>query len=47
VLQFESSRTLDDHEDYSRPIGGVGASFFLPSFLPFFLPFLHVLEAAR
>ncbi|KAJ7628009.1 hypothetical protein DFH06DRAFT_1480724 [Mycena polygramma] len=22
VMQFESSRTLDDHEDYSRPIGG-------------------------
>ncbi|KAJ7503745.1 hypothetical protein B0H11DRAFT_1906158 [Mycena galericulata] len=22
VLQFQSSRTLDDHEDYSRPIGG-------------------------
>ncbi|KAJ7506087.1 hypothetical protein B0H11DRAFT_1974758, partial [Mycena galericulata] len=24
VLQFQSSRTLDDHEDYSRPIGGGG-----------------------
>ncbi|KAK6988600.1 hypothetical protein R3P38DRAFT_3094933 [Favolaschia claudopus] len=22
VFQYESSRTLDDHEDYSRPIGG-------------------------
>ncbi|KAJ7722399.1 hypothetical protein B0H16DRAFT_1600578 [Mycena metata] len=22
VMQFESSRTLDDHEDYTRPIGG-------------------------
>ncbi|KAJ6481494.1 hypothetical protein C8R47DRAFT_1134610 [Mycena vitilis] len=28
VMQFESSRTLDDHQDYSRPIGGVRSFFF-------------------